>query len=447
MLEEIHYHGEWWIPSNPDKRIKGTLTFNQDIGAVLDLIEPFEVPYKTIYGINSAGTEMTLLECTQLSINFPGSPCKILGQLFFFGALFESKQDILFDSYYCQLSHVNDWIFKSGIKTENEFSKNIVIKFDCPDTISILISPDVKMDIEFQPSFSINRNESEIKLKQVSQISFHPKEKTKLDEYLKLMHHFRNFLCLFTQETVFPQKIYGIIKNSNMPLVNIYYKLDAPTSIRTDVFNPLLEYKYLGNKFEIYLQNWYTKYDDLEPIFTLYSGTYYGRFVYLNLKFLCLVQALEAYYRRFIQERELPIKEHKERISSILSSVPSIYMEWLTEKLEFSNEPPLLKQLNAIYSRFAKEPMYLFLGDEVFTKKVKDTRHYLTHYDKKLKKKAADGIELFVITEKLRILVELCLLNEIGFSMKELSELIRQKYVQRLNQLPIYKQQKSGLTQ
>jgi hypothetical protein len=437
MLDEVTYSGEWWIPSNPEKRISGKLTFNQDNGAILELVEPFSEPYKTIFGKNQFGIQMTLLECFPLSLNMPGSSYKILGQFFLFGAHFENKQDALFDSFYCQISHLNDWILKSGLKIENEFSKNIVIKFDCPDTISIMISPDLKMDIEFQPLFSTNRNDSEIKLKQVTQISFHPTAKINLDEYLNLMHHFRNFLCLITQETVFPQKISGIVKNAPMPLVNIFYRLDATTNVRTNVYNPLIEFKDIESVFEICLQNWYRKYHDLEPVFTLYSGTHYGRFVYLNLRFLCLVQALEAYHRRFILERELPQKEHNERITSILDSAPSIHVDWLKEKLEFSNEPSLLKQLNDIYKKFAKEPMYLFLGDEVFTKKVKDTRHYLTHYDKKLKKKAAHGNELYNITEKVKILVELCLLREMGLSMEEISKFTRQKYVQRLNNLAI----------
>jgi len=56
----------------------------------------------------------------------------------------------------------------------------------------------------------------------------------------------------------------------------------------------------------------------------------------------------------------------------------------------------------------------------------------LTHYDVDLKKKSAKGKELFVITEKLRIFVEMCFMKELGFSLEEINSLICKRYQERL---------------
>lgn len=436
MLEEKTDSGEWWLPDNPDKKIKGKLAFNQTNGATLELVEPFDKPYKTIFGINTAGREITLIDCFPLSLNFPGSPYKIFAQFTFLGAHFNNLEEAEFDSLHFQLSNLSEWLWKSGIKTEGEFSNNISIRYDSPDPISITINPELKFEIRFYPHFSSTNQNTEIQLKQIAQISLNPKASKNIDEYLSWMHHFRNFLCLVTQTSVFPQEIIGLKEGTSMPLVDVLYKLDSPINTEPYIYNSLLSYKDIENKFETCIKNWYRKYDNLEPVFTLYFGTHYGRFVYLNLRFLCLVQALEAYHRRVVSNEELQREQHKERIGNILATVPAKYKEWLQNKLTYSNEPTLRKRLNDIYDVLATKPMYLFLGDKAFINKVTDTRNYMTHYDLKLKKKVADGNELYTVTEKLKILVELCLMKEIGLSMEEISALTRQKYVQRLHQLP-----------
>jgi hypothetical protein len=170
----------------------------------------------------------------------------------------------------------------------------------------------------------------------------------------------------------------------------------------------------------------------LEPVLTLYCGAHYGRFVYLNLRFLCLIQAIEAYHRRFVSNEEITKEKHKERIDSIFSTVPTNYKEWLKNELIYSNEPTLRKRLNDICDMFTTKPMYLFMDRDVFIKKVMDTRNYMTHYDKNKRRKAADGKDLLLITEKLKALVELCLMKEIGLNIEEIFSLTRQKYVQKL---------------
>jgi hypothetical protein len=248
------------------------------------------------------------------------------------------------------------------------------------------------------------------------------------------MHHFRNFLCLATQESTYPQTIVGITDvNPDSSLVEIFYQLDtSPTFVETDVFNSLFSFKDIEYKFDTCLKNWYTKYEMLEPICQLYFGSYYGRFVYVDLKFLSLVQALESYHRIISSNEELPKPEHQTRINNILNAVPINYRSWLKYKLKYSNEPTLQKRLQDLFNKFNCSINTLVPNQEVFIRKIVDTRNYMAHRDVNLKNKTVSNKELFVITERLRILVETCLLNEIGFNLDEIKSILCKRYERRL---------------
>jgi hypothetical protein len=47
----------------------------------------------------------------------------------------------------------------------------------------------------------------------------------------------------------------------------------------------------------------------------------------------------------------------------------------------------------------------------------------LTHYDPGLEQKAAQGQELYDLTQKLKVLVEICLLEELGFTLVAIREM------------------------
>lgn len=62
------------------------------------------------------------------------------------------------------------------------------------------------------------------------------------------------------------------------------------------------------------------------------------------------------------------------------------------------------------------------------------TRNYLTHFDKRLKAEAAEGEELYHTTQKLKILLETCLLVELGFSLNEIKNLFSRSKANRLSE-------------
>ena len=107
MIEKFEYKGYWWLPNKPQTKISGTLTFNPDEGAILDL----EGSFKDIGGLNRLlrpevtlgesldGKNITLLNCveTKTNLHIPGYlTMSFLAVVVLVGAHFQSKDIIKF---------------------------------------------------------------------------------------------------------------------------------------------------------------------------------------------------------------------------------------------------------------------------------------------------------------------------------------------------------------
>jgi hypothetical protein len=139
------------------------------------------------------------------------------------------------------------------------------------------------------------------------------------------------------------------------------------------------------------------------------------------------VQALEAYHRRTTPAVDLTEDEHEKRMESILRAVPERHRTWLEEKLRYSNELNLRKRIKHILDGHPQTvDSVVGSGKDRtnFVKKVIDTRNYRTHFDESLEGRAARGKELHRINEKLKELIEMCLLAEIGFEDDEIKKAV-----------------------
>ncbi len=89
-------------------------------------------------------------------------------------------------------------------------------------------------------------------------------------------------------------------------------------------------------------------------------------------------------------------------------------------RLIHGNEISLSKRIKRII-----EPFKEYFGSNKERSKmicsIVNTRNYLTHYDKSLEDKAANGNELWTICQKIEAMFQLHILNILGFSKDEIT--------------------------
>ena len=450
MIEEFEYKGIWWLPDKPEKQISGTLRFTPNEGGVLELMSSFkdiQVEPEIILGVSSNGKNITLQKCfdTKTNFNFPGFlTSSFYANVIFIGAHFQKLEDIKFKSISIHYSHLDEWVNISGfnIKPPGE-EKELIIKYKLPEPIKADVSNVLKVLIniratESSPSFV----QKEATIKQETEIKIETSEDKSFEDYRRIMYHIQNFLTLGITEPVHPLAIAGLTGvNKEMiedkvhyPPVEIFYRLsDIPKSHKPlHPFDMLFTFKDISNSFESFLRNWFEKEDLLEPVYNLYFGTLYNPRMYLEHRFLSLIQAIESFHQRTYGGEYSSDEDYKVVYDALVNSIPegvrSGLKDRLKEYLKYGNEFSLRKRLKEIFDK-NQEILDGHIGNKkAFIEKVVDTRNYQTHHDEERKERAASGEDLYRLIQKLKMLLEICLLTELGFTSEKIKALFFKEY-------------------
>lgn len=73
--------------------------------------------------------------------------------------------------------------------------------------------------------------------------------------------------------------------------------------------------------------------------------------------------------------------------------------------------------------------MALLSNEEDFADRVTLNRNFYTHYDEEKEGKAATISELYILSEKLKIILIVCILKELSFSSEQIKRIVMNKGV------------------
>ena len=181
------------------------------------------------------------------------------------------------------------------------------------------------------------------------------------------------------------------------------------------------------------LGTWLKHYPKLKPIMDLYLLHHSGKASTAEGYFLNLVQALESFHRRFVANS---VQEYRKSIEDLLANiVPQsdrdyYYNLFLGNLSEKANDVPLRKRLIDLLYAEGQRPFILNMGQcEAFVDKVKDTRHYYTHYNPKKEQKRFRDEYYPGINTMLMIILEYHIMLLLGFD----TEIAAERTVGELN--------------
>jgi hypothetical protein len=251
--------------------------------------------------------------------------------------------------------------------------------------------------------------------------------------------HVQNFLSLAIGKAIYPKTIIGksnagftklrdgeIVFNDLL----IFYKLGPFVDFSKRVLRHemLFTYKDISDNFELCLNNWINKSELLQSVYELYLGTLYNPARYLNHQFLSLAQALESYHTREYGGKYVPDAAYEEQYRSFLNvihkDIDSDFRESLENKMKYLHEFSLRKRLKDIFDRYGKIIEVIIADKANFIELVKSTRDFLTHYDKNIEPKSKKGRDLYWLTQKMKYLLEICLLSELGIPDETISSIV-----------------------
>jgi hypothetical protein len=359
----------------------------------------------------------------------------------YIGAHFADPGELQFRKVDVQYSHLPDWVGLTGFQPrydiENQSGlKKYELTYAYPEEVKASTSKGkVSVTYTFHSGGDLLR---ELRLRQSVWMRIEANEESPFDElHSQFIYPLQNLLTMATARpnSLVNVSVYSAAKTATradgtvreLPVQVIfplaYHGVEPGRRLMPD--DMLFTLQDVAQNFSGVIERWLEVADELDSVCNLFFGVQYSPRMYLEHQFLNMVQATESYHRRRHTNQVLPEVEHRNRIDSILATSEERYREWLAEKLKWSNEPSLRHRIRELIEIADGVISALAPDKEPFIQKVVDTRNFLVHQDPCLEDKAAEGAELYRLTQTLSFLVQTCFLRELGLSPERCVELFR----------------------
>jgi len=444
-MEKFEYKGSWWLPEDPDRKVGGILKFSPDEGIRLELTDLLEsnnhlslgaFAPELIFGKTAEKGKVTLYHC--LETRHHAATSEIVCELAILGSHVDFQKDT-FLSMHAESRELDFWANFKWV----ELSDWRCVRWHIPDKLNACLNDGTRVALWAVIEHSWTSVPAEVRLRRKTFVEVTPASPSPFERCLGLLQTMLDLVSLGLLRPAIPSEIVGVL-NPQEEKVEIVYKFPRKYSSNKALLNPaqtLFTCTDISNHFDEFIRRWFDLNDRLRPVLNLYLATLYAQEMYVESYFLNIIHALEAYHRLAIGGQDLPEDEHQKRVSEIINSAPSQWRQWLKEQLKYSNEKRLRSRLMEICEKSQSVTKKLIGSKKKvkhFISQVVDTRNYLTHYDPAYAEKAVHGRQLFYLTQRLKVLLECCLLRELGFPDPFILERIEKVSVNRLPLITVW---------
>ncbi len=462
MNETFELKGQWCLPSNPKNAAYGIAKFDPYDGCTLELLGTFSgdlfehnsPDQDIIWGVTHDSKSITLYKCF---VTFQGGTSLKKGQstgnpitkyyanFIFEGALLQ-KEEMLFDKLSVEFFNLAQWLGSDGFiydtsNVDRIKKREYLLHYKLPEPINFSISSTLSGCFNItskMPGWS-RYNESQT-ISQLTELNLESKIELKFEDFLEEMRKFQNFLTLALYSGTYPLRITLSRKGLETDLgpefgdqrfslkkINVYCKSigDKKSDNVKHHFQMLFEYSHIKDIFQDVYQKWNSLHIRLEPAFNILFEQFYNSHRFSENSFLNLAQAIETFHSRMHESTNKMPKEAYEKMKLHLIEVSSPeYHKWLNDIFPFGNMPTLQQRLDYMVDNYWNSLMDKIVVDKKeFTKNIKKSRNYYTHYALSEEKKVHKGFELYDLAQPLKIILCIAILRNIGFS-KELIDSI-----------------------
>ena len=427
MNERQEYKGYWWFPSEPDQNIAGTLTYIPNERITLSLIGPIGTPVELfdsfhdreepiIHGMTSNAQKVTLANCnSSIKMNFScGFPIIYFQcQYAIIGKHLDSIGQKCFFRAFVHIPVLSYWAptkaLENMINFKDKSIKKITVSFTTGKKTIDKVKINTNTTISINNGVDYNGEHLSPQIKQYSYMEILKCKNTSIWNFCSIIMMFEQFLSLAALDAVKCSKIilfdrsiyqeYSDNKKTYHPIQLIYNQYEpANESRQWKDRDFLFDYTAISEQFPAIIKKWYHDQSDLSPIRAHLIESIAHKKVFSSIDFLVVIQALEGFWWRF-KDQEYRQKTNQKGNTSLKTIVREI-------KQDFSDVRCVKKM-------------------RINLEKVVDSRHYYSHFMNKSKKpQTLDGIELYKLTDKLRILLICCVLSFIGLDHQQINNLL-----------------------
>ncbi|HEX8658380.1 MAG TPA: HEPN domain-containing protein [Hymenobacter sp.] len=456
-MERFTYRGEWFLPEAPDKTVIGTLYYNPKKSSKLDLVGTL-VDFKgselheptIILGLTTKGERITLYKCYQSSSSlFSGiDTCIYTINFILIGNHYKKVEELFFDKVSASFEYLNEFLSVFGFSKVSHDHKNKAISIDykLPETIKFNLSENLSSKFIFSYSASSSKYLQNVNIVQNSKIEIISNTSLDFNNTLRNISTYQDFITLAALSTASAISINFYKKkkqvesedNNEFEKTCLYYTPSFKEKQRTIKSSRdfLFNYNDIRENWEAVISKWFAHEEKIAPVIDLLLASFYNSGSFNENKFLNIAQALENFHRRTRNNLVRTKLEHSQMLDEILLSVDSKHKEWLKSRLYFSNEPTLRERLQELINDTPSSILNKITSDSnQLLKDTRNSRNYYTHYDPSSEKKALKGVDLYYLSEKLRLILIIHILFETGLSPAQIEEVFERNHYRFFNHI------------
>lgn len=434
--KEATLEGEWWLPDQLEGTapLHGTLTLSETSRASLTMKGTFNATRGAVYGderydypaiFGATATELvTVLHATRT------------GQTFNLGAAGARESERVSSSWTVVGAHVSSdtlytelrfripglelWLDKSGITCSLSADAPFVSVYQVVhDAEEQFFVPAIGATMGWAIAHSHSTNFSKISVTTSAYLRIGTTEPRDLDWFVSQLSKATTLLCFMAGTPMGPDQVDAKLAGSAQRveiLVALSKGVRCAFADRSDFYMLRTAMK---SDLGAVLAKWFELYDSLEAPSQLAQSVMSSTDLWLHVKFLSLMQALEGLHRATKPGLYMLPADYESIRQTISNAIPSTidsgHKDSLKARVKYGNEISLRKRMNAL-AMWLDEPLRnaILGGDGSIPGRWIDTRNYYTHWDKASKSEVLDGQQMYYANVRLQHLLRALYLQHVG---------------------------------
>ena len=443
-MEAFTTKGHWWLPGDdPENAMFGVLTFDPQgyTELVLAGFLPGDPPI--ILGVSDQGKAITLVNCQVTIVDKPVGAYSWRYSKFHYAVIlrnhhFVREEDIVFECIRVNYAGLDNWAATDktweGVSADEYFRTRPDVKSTVNPVSVVLDDFELSIRRKFLRGVDLWKSPA---IQRDADIQFLPVSTWGIEETLSNIFQMKIFLSLVMGTSTWPVSVEAINSAATSKSITVHYN---PRTSFVNQYWMREDYMYFTlekqrKNVEECLRIWFSNYKKLELVLDLYNRCISNNLVAED-NFLIYAKAVEVFHRIKHDQPFIDKAKYNEIRRAIVSSLPEYFPDTQKEKrhrlvqrmdsaLEYANGLSLRGRLKDIRDKYQQNSDLLFRDFRSLADIIVDTRNYLTHYDETGSPKAKEGLyALGYMSMRLRYILELCLLTELGFDESDLQAMV-----------------------
>lgn len=455
LMDQFDLEGRWGLPGWPgDKWLPGRLRFGPETGIRLELwgllndLQSGPLPgierHEAIWGVTNDARRVSLFNCMGAISNLllradAGAVNSQFAALWLIeGEHLSALADLKYRVLRVSLHNLTSFVGRTGLASGQAAPNSLALTWTRPQELDANLGA-FQLRMLYSAQSSGNIFGSEISLTERAWLEFSFADELHAEEALSgpiaSLHYLLQLavgcrlpMIILEGDTKRTEQI--VDGRSFFPPSRIFFsqKRALPLPETSHPLRLLFTLSSLTSNLSYHLSRWYQGFqlfrDALDFYFSLDPRG--DTDVAIEHHFLSNVNAVESYHRSAgVKRYESDPSDHEARIKRILAASEAEDRDWISRKLEYSNEVGLRPRLRELFDGLPGDVQKACGARKSFINSVVVTRNYLTHHDNQLKDQALSGADLWRITQILRVILQTAFLRQLGLSDEQIVEAFR----------------------